>query len=445
MWQSLGFRDSPYDARPLGTVAEDVDLLVGRASEAVSFCTILDSASEGVFVLSGPPGVGKTSFINVQQYLLSNDKSPFGPRVLPSYQLCQIFQEDKTRDVALRILSALLSSIETHCTKLNITVPNETKKISTWAKTGGSGGFGIGIQIAGFGVNIARNTSLPPIADCSFEAIRDAVVCLTSETIRDLNVDCVLIALDNIENLSDDALKSILFAFRDTLFMIPGVWWVLIGQSGLGSLIQALDPRIADRLSGSAIEMDRLSFDELQEAISKRVARFNIDTGSESKSPLPESIHRELYSASNGEVRFVFKYSAAICTRFVKWVRQSALSQIDEMDFAEKTAIIVATKLINDQIPEGNSRDILKSIVKEEVDGLHFSQKQKDILKRIYKKKEARSSDYKMFSIKSAQDFSRRFLSVLYKHNHLSRRQAGRAVYYSLCGTVALAVKNGLI
>lgn len=82
MWESLGFRESPYNTNPLKPRAEDVELLVGRETEATELCTILESSTNGILVLSGSPGVGKTSFFNVQQYKLENRLSAFGPRLL---------------------------------------------------------------------------------------------------------------------------------------------------------------------------------------------------------------------------------------------------------------------------------------------------------------------------------------------------------------------------
>jgi hypothetical protein len=53
---------------------EDIALLLGRESEQVDFLTEIEASSDGVFVLSGVPGVGKTSFLNIQQYLIENGK-----------------------------------------------------------------------------------------------------------------------------------------------------------------------------------------------------------------------------------------------------------------------------------------------------------------------------------------------------------------------------------
>ena len=58
----------PYDTKPLKVNKCDVDLLMGRDSEEVDFLTAMESDKQGVYIISGVPGVGKTSFFNIMQY-----------------------------------------------------------------------------------------------------------------------------------------------------------------------------------------------------------------------------------------------------------------------------------------------------------------------------------------------------------------------------------------
>jgi len=132
MWQSLGFTRSPYDTSPLRSRADDVELLVGRDSEAVELYTVLESNPQGVLVLSGVPGVGKTSFFNVHQYLLESGLSSFGPQLLAARKLCPVQPGDAARDIALRALSALIYSVQELCSMRGDALPSETAKIQKW-------------------------------------------------------------------------------------------------------------------------------------------------------------------------------------------------------------------------------------------------------------------------------------------------------------------------
>lgn len=453
MWESLGFRESPYNTNPLKARPEDLDLLVGRETEATELCTQLETATNGVLVLSGSPGVGKTSFFNIQQFRLENGLAPFGPKVLAARQLCPVQPGDELKTLALRALDSLYRSVDMWCTNNHIGVPKETKKIGKWITGVGSSGFDIGIDILGCGGSFGRSIELPNSSDASFESISDAIAAVTAEAVNVLGFTSTVIALDNLENLSDLELGAMLISFRDTLFSTPNVWWVLIGQSGLGSLIQSLDPRVFERTTGSGIEIKPIELDELDQAIALRVAKFHKSKGG--KSPLSQETHRSLFEASYGEMRFVFKYSNSICAKFVEKTRSNVLtdpalaglqSKPDfkiRFDRALNTAI--GNLMIGSQISPILATSYLREIVEGELAGLFLKQKEKSVLNAIGKASQASASDFKAFGLKSIQDFSSNYLSKLYNQNLLVRRQKGRAVNYHLRGIAQLSYTFGLL
>lgn len=453
MWEALGFRESPYNTNPLRPRAEDLDLLVGRDSEATELCTQLGSASNGVLVLSGTPGVGKTSFFNVQQYRLENELAPFGPKLLAARHLCPVQPTDDVRKLSLRALDSLHRSLETWCAANSRGVPKETEKLGKWIAGAGNSGFSVGVSILGCGGSLGRSVQLPKSSDASFEAISDAISAITAEAVSELGFDGVLIALDNLENLTDEQLGQVLISFRDTLFSIPNVWWVLIGQSGLGSLIQSLDPRVFERTTGSGIEIKPIEFKELEEAIALRVTRFHKSKAG--KSPLTSDTHRRLFEASFGEVRFVFKYGNSICAKVVEKVRSEVLKEpkIKEMQsdlqfkkaFESALNTALGNMLVNQQIPHHQATSHLRAIVESELHGLFLKPKEKAVLEGIGKAGQARASDFKSFALKSMQDFSSNYLSKFYAQNLLTRQQEGRAVTYRLRGVTLLSHTFGLL
>lgn len=453
MWESLGFRESPYNTNPLKPRKEDLDLLVGRDAEATEFCTQLDTAPNGILVLSGAPGVGKTSFFNIQQYLLENGIAAFGPKILAARQLCPVQPNDEVRSLALRALDSLYRSVSAWCTLNKKSPPKETKKIGKWLVGTGSSGFDIGINILGTGGNFGRSVDLPKMADASFEAIGDAIAAITAEAISVLDFESVVIALDNLENLEDEQLKTVLISFRDTLFSISNVWWVLIGQSGLGSLIQALDPRVFERTTGSGIEIKPIELTELDEAIAIRVTKFHKSKGG--NPPLTTETHRSLFEASYGEMRFVFKYSNSICTKFVEKTRASVLSNLPVKKSATakdtKTVIdralneAIGSLMIGKQLSHQQAAGYLEQIVESELKGLNLKQKEKSVLELIGARGQARASDFKDYGLRSMQDFSSNYLTKLFVQNLLVRQQQGRAVNYRLRGIAQLAYTFGLL
>lgn len=453
MWESLGFRESPYNTNPLLPRREDLDLLVGRDGEATEFCTQLGTASGGVLILSGTPGVGKTSFFNVQQFRLENDLAPFGPKLLAARTLCPVQPTDDLRKLALRIVDSLYRSVEAWCTLNSKAVPKQVKEIGGWLAGTGASGFSLGISILGCGGTFGRSVQLPKASDASFEAIADALAAIASEVVATLEFQSAVVALDNLENLSDDQLGAMLISFRDTLFSTPNVWWALIGQSGLGSLIQSLDPRVFERTTGSGIEIRPVELEELHQAIAVRVSKFHRSKGG--KPPLTEETHKRLYEASFGEMRFVFKYSNTICAKFVERLRGQVLNT-PAMKAKESTPKFkesfeaalneaIGRVLINNQLSHKQAVGYLRAIVENELKGFYLKPKELAVLEAIGKAGQARASDFKSFPVRSMQDFSSNYLIKLHDQNLLTRKQEGRAVNYQLRGIARLSHSFGLL
>ena len=453
MWASLGFRESPYNTNPLLPRSEDVDLLVGRESEATELCTQLDTARNGVLILSGTPGVGKTSFFNVQQYRLENGLAPFGPKLLSARTLCPIQPTDNLRTLALRAADSLFRSVSAWCVLNSKPLPPQIQEIGKWLAGTGASGFSLGISILGCGGSFGRTSQLPKASDATFESIADALAAISAEIVMTLGFESAVIVLDNLENFSDEQLGAMLISFRDTLFATPNVWWVLIGQSGLGSLVQSLDPRVFERTTGSGIEIKPVELEELHQAIAIRVTKFHHSAGG--KSPLTEETHKRLYEASYGEMRFVFKYSNSICTKFVEKIRGNVL-KLQAMkatesppEFQKRFAVAldaaIGKMLIDSQISHQQASSYLRSIVESELAGFYLKTKELEVLEAIGKAGHARASDFKNFPVRSMQDFSSNYLTKLHNQNLLTRKQEGRAVTYRLRGMALLSHAFGLL
>lgn len=372
MWESLGFEHSPYNQRPLRPTEEDVDLLVGRKDEAVDFFTALEADSQGVYVLSGTPGVGKTSFFNVQQYLSETGEAQFGPKLLAARNLCSIYPGDSPREIALRAVHSVFRSIEAYCNENEISIPDQAAEIGEWANREGTSGFNIGLTIAGFGGSFGREVEVPPVSECTFEMLEDVLECLSGEVVSELRLDGMFVALDNVENLEDEALNDLLMTFRDTLFMTPNVWWVLIGQSGLSSLLQSLDTRVSDRIQGTGLDLNPIELAELNEAIERRVKKFS--SSGNGQAPLPRSIREKLYNASSSEIRFVFKYSNAICKEFVSDTRKAVIQELDETN-SDMIYDAIGDAMSRGIIPEEVAESLLKDLAKEEIEGFGLRSK----------------------------------------------------------------------
>lgn len=149
-------------------------------------------------------------------------------------------------------------------------------------------------------------------------------------------------------------------------------------------------------------------------------------------------------------MRFVFKYSNAICVKFVEDLRKRVIAFQKAKGgssggFEEALNNVIASDMINNQIPHETAIANLRKIVESELNGLFLKPKEKQVLKTIGDQGNARASDFKKYSLKTMQDFSGNYLTRFYQQNLLVREQEGRAVNYRLRGIALLSHSFGLL
>jgi Cdc6-like AAA superfamily ATPase len=287
----------------------------------------VDSAPEGVIVISGSPGVGKTSFFNVFQYLLESGEAACGPSLVAARTLCSIQADDTPRDVALRVLQSLIKNVEAFCAGAKKRVPPQVERLTAWVANKPQTSWDFSLSILGNGGGVGRSVSIPPLSEATFENFQDAISAIVADVVAHLGKEGVFVALDNVENLPEEKrLAELLMAFRDTLFSTPRTWWVIIGQGGLYSLIQAIDQRVSDRITGSGLDLKPISNFELDEAVDQRVEKLHV--GGRGNAPISPALTAQLYEASFGEIRFVFKYCNSICLALVTEIRTTLLRKV---------------------------------------------------------------------------------------------------------------------
>ncbi|PWL32649.1 MAG: hypothetical protein DCO96_03635 [Fluviicola sp. XM-24bin1] len=447
-WSRLGFRANPYSTDPLTVREEDVELLLGRLDEQVDFQTAIESETNGTLILSGVPGVGKTSFLNVQQYLLETGKADFGRKILSARQLCVVHPHDEPMNIALSAVEALCKSVQEYCNIWGLSIPSETKKTLQWIRQERGSSFSIGLTVYGHGGNIGREVQIPSIDSISFNGLVDIIESISSEVVTQLDFEGCFIVLDNIENLEDDELRDNLLSFRDTLFTIDNVWWVIIGQSGLSGLIRTQEEKVFQRITFDQ-ELLPIEVKDLIKAVDKRVDKFH-DGEYEGTSPIPQEIYTMLFESSNGEIRFVFKYCQEVCLRVVTDARKLVMSQGFGVadDIFDK---VMGQVLVENQISESKVYEHLKNIVVDEIRSLNLKDVEVGVLKKIGELEKVKPSDWQEFeSIEdfdatSSQTFSHNYLVVLQNKSLLLKRRAGSIVTYQLRGVALLALKFNLL
>lgn len=268
---------------------------------------------------------------------------------------------------------------------------------------------------------------------------------ISQEVKNVLKFEGSFIVLDNVENLHEEDLCDCLTTFRDTLFTVSNIWWVLIGQSGLSSLIQSINPKVFQRLSVS-MELKPISVENLIKAVDIRVKTFHV-TENNGSSPITKEVYLKLFESSNGEIRFVFKYCQSICINLVQTIRKliSGKNQkVDENSFNE----VMGKYLVNNQVDNDFSYLCLKNIIQEEFNGLYLTQNEKLVLKKIGELGKVSPKDYnsfKEFGAGTMQNFTTNFLAKLKDQQLLFRRQEGKKLTYELRGISVFALEYGML
>lgn len=367
IFEQLGFRKSPYFWEELGVSAEGFELFVGRQQESRRF--IIDCAEpEGrLLVVAGNSGIGKTSFVNYNQYVLyqgiydlHQDLTFRRPRVVPCLRKIQLREGEDIPSIYLKILSGLLFSVQEICRQEGIGFPHALTDIREFVtqvvSRSASGGFGL--TIAGFGGN-ANFASGQQIVDTS--EFRELTVIEFLKTIveiarTELQFDGVMVPINNLDIVSLGYLAQTLAYMRDSILSLPGFWWILLGGRHLHRHISQLVPRIAGALSGDAIELGRLGKSDLEQLLAQRRKVLALYQPAPPLPISPRIIHY-LYDKSDGDIRFAFHVANDVVRRI--FYDFPSIGEIDEKLAAEQTARLTVDRLKAEKFTPTERRIIL--------------------------------------------------------------------------------------
>jgi hypothetical protein len=445
MWTQFGFSKTPYRTTPLEASAEDFELFTGRVGgESAEILTAMDTTDGSVVVVSGDVGIGKTSFVNIQQHLLATEAAIWGPELIPCIQMTPLTMEDSITTLARRIVEDAVLNIEAYCSQHKKRVPTECKTVRDWLSHRPTKvGFQLTLGLAGAGYQV----SLPPVGDATLATWRNILHAIAIEVREILKVDGFTVCLDNAETLTYVELVRLLMSYRDTLFVIKGVWWIIIGPSELYKQIDALDRRVSQRISGSGVELSHLSIDEFHDLINRRVKVYR--KRDDAVSPLSKNLHDLLFQAACGEVRFVLDTADKLVQKIVKNVRTDAMQRMPAKAASHEVLERVMTealkaKLIDNQIPDELALRILKEMVQEAMSALRKTPDGAARLQTIGNGSITKN-DHARFGFASPDEFLATFLETL-RLQGLLGRQAGATMHsYRLKGFAWLANDFGML
>lgn len=405
-----GFKRNPYDPSPLGIDEGDSELFVGREKEGLGFRTFLGSFDRGAVVVEGGTGVGKTSFVNVQEYRsgLASGQN----KLLPTQQPIQLASTLSPTEFLLSVVSNILSSLQKTIPKiersasfrrLSLAVTQSLIKTRGWE-----------VSAAGFGGGTTSETVvsnpllvlLPTVSELLDSAARLA---------RDSGYGRIVVNVNNLDVVEPQALISFLDLTRDLTLTRASFLWVFIGPIGSRALIAQRSRRVSELVRSDPISLPPLSLREVFGAIDARVKRFHTNVAA--ASPISREVVQLLYESSAGEVRYILNR----CT-----------------DILLRTMIEFPT---SKEISLDLARPMLREMTSSAIDRYNLTGKQKAVLSNVANRGPCQPRDFRGYGFETAPAFLR-YLSLFYGLGLVDRRRRGKDVVYAPRGDVVLALAN---
>lgn len=328
-FERWGFRDNPFDPKPLNKPKEYEDLFVRKEDKYSDFLLQLNK-KHATFCMDGKFGIGKTTSYNAFSYFARNERKSL---VLDRPIEVQDFMN--SADVLSQMVERVANILE---------IATENKNISKNAKTKlddiyySATSIGKGIEKTGdFGPSFLKlgrtkieNRTQITSRSAFFDRQKYDLEILGEIAVEELNVKNICLALDELESHKIDPNKSddIIGGLRN-VFFTDNFCFCLIGDINLESRLSA-DKRFKGSL-GLGIEINELSLNEFHDVLNRRYEFYKIG---DYKSPFEDDVPERLYSISDGDIRWALQ----ILNRVFDWmIRRDMPHRLGEEDIIEIT------------------------------------------------------------------------------------------------------------
>lgn len=402
-----GFTANPYDPSPLGVSEDDATLFVGRTAEATALMTFLSSFERGAIFVEGSVGVGKTSFVNVQQYRLAQDEA-----LLPSLNTIELRDGMTPTEFLLSVLSNSLNTLrrlrpeserEEEFRRLAQAV--EQTLVVTRSYPANIASFGAGYGSSASATN-PNHTLLPTVS----RHLDDFAVLA-----KQFAFDKIVVSVNNLDTIDPSFFTSFMNQVRD-LTLIRAPWlWVFTGPQGSRALLAKEAHRVSELVATDPILLPPLSREEVHQAIDARVRKFRVSD--DVPAPIAADVVDILYDAGRGEFRYILNRARDLLLRTMA-------------EFPTTRTITLGVAL-----------PLLKELAASTLQRAALTNKQRAVLKALAEKGQAQSKDYEDFGFNGAATFVP-YLKQFHESGLVDRKESGREVIYTPRGDVNLAFRD---
>jgi hypothetical protein len=252
-------------------------------------------------MVQGPPGVGKTSLVNVVQQELFAAAYRF-----PLFDVVET-TEDTTREsfllsVLSGVVSSLLAAYGEDALRDDAAYQQARAAVTRTLQYATSMNLSAGLPklgSAGVSRGPVATTPLAPTAQSLLDLLRGLVAAAEAR-----GFDGLLVPVNNLDTLSEDAVVLFLNLVRDACTAVEGVHWVFVGGAYLFEALETRARRVSERFTSNPIALDPLGWPDVRTALERRRQAFALapDTELPISWPVSELVH----AAGGGELRFTF-------------------------------------------------------------------------------------------------------------------------------------------
>jgi Cdc6-like AAA superfamily ATPase len=302
LWHAYNLRRSPFFQETLGQPDEpdhSLELFVARRSDAQSMLTAIGSGSSSREVVTGPPGVGKTTLV---QHVKAEAVRHGYLAIATPIGLASADTSDRLLEKLLSYVYEALISHERAGSILRSEAIDTARQIVRVFKFKA---VSAQLSVLGSGVGGGVQTQFvnPPTVSASL-AVPSLLRDLMNLARQELGVRGIVLHINNVENMTARQQAHAGLILRDVrdLTLLEGYHTILVGTTE--AIREIVQPHAQLRsVFGPARHLEPLTDVEFRELLQRRYERLRLNTRKPFLPPMEWQAIGEVYRAFRGDLR----------------------------------------------------------------------------------------------------------------------------------------------